>query len=93
VRELHLEENGALHEGAVAVTILEQDAAGKIVAQTVHRLSLRMTPPQYAAALATGIRFQKHVAPQAGAATLRIVVQDSGTAMVGSLIIPLSQVE
>lgn len=91
-RELHLEENGDLHEGAVDVSILEQDAAGNIVVQSVHRLHLRMTAEQYAAALATGVRFQKHVEPKAGAATLRILVQDPGTALVGSLIIPLSQV-
>ena len=93
VHSVRMVEKGSVHEGAVDVVVVEQDQAGKVVSQSANRLTLRMTAEQYAAALATGVRFEKHVEPQAGAATLRILVQDPGSAQVGSLIIPLSQVQ
>jgi len=93
VHEVRLAEKGTVHEGAVDVTILEQDLTGKILAQSVNRLNLRMAPEQYAAALATGVRFEKHLEPKPEAATLRILVEDPGTAQVGSLIIPLSRIQ
>lgn len=93
VHELRFTEKGSWHEGAVDVTILEQDPAGKVVSQSLNHLALRMTPDQYAAALSTGVRFEKHVELKAGGATLRILVDDPNTALVGSLIIPLSQIQ
>ncbi len=93
VRELRLAEKGTVREGAVDVTILEQDLTGKVVSQSLNRLILRMAPEQYAAALETGVRFEKHVESKPDAATLRIVVEDPSSAQVGSLIIPLSQIQ
>jgi hypothetical protein len=40
----------------------------------------------------SGILFHELVQPQASATTLRILVEDPSTSEVGSLIIPLSQV-
>ena len=92
VHGLRFTENNKEHQGAVDVVILEQDVAGKTLAQSSNRLNLRMSSQQYASALATGVRFEKHVAPAPSAVTLRILVQDRASAMVGSLIIPLSQI-
>jgi hypothetical protein len=46
-----------------------------------------------AALHASGFPFHQYVQPQAAASTLRILVEDPGTAEVGSLIIPLSQIK
>jgi hypothetical protein len=51
------------------------------------------TPEQYATYLKSGFTFHQFIQPQEGVATLRIVVEDPGTAEVGSLIIPLSQLK
>jgi len=90
--ELRLEEKGKQRVGAVEVIILEQDGRGKILAHSTNRLNLRMQPEQYAGALATGIRFEKHVEPKPETTTLRILVQDRESAQIGSVIIPLSQI-
>jgi VWFA-related protein len=93
VHPLRLAEKGQRREGEVDVIIVEQDQTGKVVSRSVNRLTLRMTAEQYASAMEKGIRFEKHVEPRAEAATLRILVQDPGSAQVGSLIIPLSQIQ
>ena len=93
LHEVRLVENGKLHEGAVDVTIVEQDVSGKILSQSINRLKLSMHPEQYAAALISGVRFEKHVQPKPDAATLRILVENPSTAEVGSLIVSLSEVK
>jgi hypothetical protein len=42
--------------------------------------------------LKSGFPFHQFVQPQAGVTTLRVVVEDPSTAQLGSLIIPLAQV-
>lgn len=86
---LRLVENGKLHEGALDVIFVEQDVSGKILSQTVNHLKLSMPPEQYAAWLVKGVTFEKHVEPKTDAALLRVLVEDPGTAQVGSLIYSL----
>ncbi len=93
LRDLHLVKVGKLHVGALDVTVLEQDQTGKVLSQSNNRISLRFTEEKYSALLKSGIKFRKSVRPQAGAITLRVLVQDPASAAVGSLIIPLSQVK
>jgi VWFA-related protein len=91
INHVQLTQRGNVQQGAVDVAVVEQDLTGRILRETVNRIPLKMTPQGYAAALKTGVRFQKSVEPMAGAVTLRILVQDPSTSAVGSLIIPLSQ--
>jgi len=92
-RALRLKERNSLREGAVDVSLVEQDLTGKTLWESNYHLTIQMTPQEYTGALKTGVRFQKHLAPQEGATMLRILVQDSNTALVGSMIIPLSQIQ
>ena len=61
--------------------------------ESTNRLDLRFTAEKYAAILKTGINFNKTVQPEAATVTLRVIVQDPSTAKIGSLIIPLSQIQ
>ncbi|MGH9592548.1 MAG: hypothetical protein ACRD5L_05610, partial [Bryobacteraceae bacterium] len=90
---VQLEQAGDLREGAVDITIVEQDATGKVLGESLDRINLQLTPEKYAEALKIGVQFEKHVAAQAGATTLRILVEDPATAQVGSLIIPLAKIQ
>jgi VWFA-related protein len=90
---LHLGQSGEARVGALDVTVIEQDAMGKVVRQSANRINLRFSEKQYPTVLKSGITFRKSVQPQAGATTLRVLVQDPSTAAVGSLIISLSKLK
>jgi VWFA-related protein len=79
--------------GAVQVSIVQQDAAGRILDQTRNRYNIAFTKESYAAHLKSGVVFRQNLIPKEGLATLRIVISDLSDARVGSLIIPYSQVK
>ncbi len=93
IHDLHLVQTGKLHVGALDISVLEQDQTGKVLIESTNHVDLRFTEEKYLAVLKSGIGFRKSVQPQAGATTLRILVQDPTTAAIGSLIIPLSQLK
>jgi VWFA-related protein len=92
IHELHLAESGGIRTGALDITVIEQDQTGKVLKESANRINLRFTEKQYPVVLESGITFRKSVQPQSGATTLRVLVQDPSTAAIGSLIIPLSQI-
>jgi VWFA-related protein len=93
VHNLQLAQNGGVRVGALDVTVIEQDHTGKVLHESTNRINLRFTDAQYPAILKSGITFRKSVEPQTGTTTLRVLVQDPATAIIGSLIIPLSQLK
>jgi VWFA-related protein len=93
IHDLHFEQVGNLHVAALDVTVLEQDQTGIVLRESTNRINLRFTEKQYPAVLKSGIMFRKSVQPQAGATTLRVLVQNPTNAAIGSLIIPLSQLK
>ena len=93
IHNLQLIQNGGVRKGALDVVTIEQDEAGKVLAQSGSTINLRFADKQYANYLKSGFPFHQYVQPQAGATTLRILVEDPGTAEVGSLIIPLSRIK
>ena len=92
IRDLQLVQSGNLRKGSVIVYVIEQDQAGKVVYQWDKGYKFQMTDAQYAALLKSGMMFHQNLHPKAGVTTLRVVVQDPSTNDLGSLIIPLSQV-
>ncbi|MGB2670403.1 MAG: VWA domain-containing protein [Candidatus Acidiferrum sp.] len=92
IHNLRLEQKGGLRKGAVEVATIEQDETGKILRQSASRINLNFKEAQYLAILKSGFTFHQFVQPQAGVTTLRIFVEDPTTAQLGSLIIPLAQV-
>jgi VWFA-related protein len=93
IHDLQLVQSGEIRTGALDVTVIEQDETGKVLLESTNRINLRFTQKQYPAVLETGITFRKSVLLQAGATTLRVLVQNPATAAIGSLIIPLSQIK
>jgi VWFA-related protein len=93
IHDIPLVQSGEIHIGALDITVIEQDGTGKVLRESANRINLRFSEKQYPAILKTGVTFRKSLQPKAGATTLRILVQDPGTAAIGSVIIPLSQVK
>jgi VWFA-related protein len=91
IRDLQLVRSGDVRAGALDITVIEQDQTGKVLRESANRINLRFTEKQYPVVLKSGISFRKSVKPQAGVTTLRVLVQDPSTAAIGSLIIPVSQ--
>ncbi len=85
-------QNGGLRKGTVDVVTVEQDPSGKVLAQAASTIALHFTDKQYADYLKSGFPFHQYVQPKANTATLRILVEDPATAEVGSVIIPVAQV-
>lgn len=93
IHNLQMTQDRGVHKGALDVVTIEQDESGKILAQSETPVQVQFEDKQYAEYLRSGFRFHKYVQPQTAATTLRILVEDSNTAEVGSLIIPLSQLK
>lgn len=93
VRNVRLAQEGSLRKGAIAVYTIEQDATGKVLQKSDRAFNVQFTDNQYAALLKTGLLFRQTVHLHAGTTTLRLLVEDSNTGAVGSLIIPLSQLK
>ena len=85
-----LPKDGEMRHGKLDVYTLEQDAAGNVLQQTNLRLNLNLTEQQYQAYLQSGIFFRKSLEPKEKASVLRVLVQFAGTPEVGSVIIPMA---
>lgn len=92
VHNLRIDDTPGAHKGVVEVATIEQDETGKILRQSSSRIVLHFTEAQYADVLKSGFPFHQFVQPQAGATTLRFIVEDSATAQIGSVIVPLSRI-
>jgi hypothetical protein len=93
IRNILLAQDGGVRKGAIAVYTIEQDATGKVLQKSNRAFNLQFTDKQYANLLKTGMLFHQTVLLRAGTTTLRLLVEDSSTSNVGSLIIPLSEVK
>ncbi|MGC1106562.1 MAG: VWA domain-containing protein [Candidatus Acidiferrales bacterium] len=92
IRNLQLVQSGSVRKGAVIVYVIEQDQTGKVVQQWDRGYNFQFTDAQYAALLKSGMAFHQYVHPHAGVTTIRVLVEDPSTSDLGSLIIPLSQI-
>lgn len=92
VNSLRWTQTDNLRKGTVAVYVIEQDPAGKVLQQWEKKFDVQFTDSQYSALLKSGMTFRQIVHLHAGATTLRVLIEDPGTSQIGSLIIPLAQV-
>jgi VWFA-related protein len=93
IKNLQFAQDGDVRNGTVDVYVIEQDTAGNVLHQSTNRLRLKLTEKEYQTYLQSGIAFRQSVQLTANGAMLRVLVQDSGTSEVGSVIIPLAQVK
>ena len=93
LHHVSLRESDKLRKGAVRVITVEQDDTGQVLRQSASRITLSFSESQYAKYLKSGFPFHQIVQPAKHVVRLRIVVEDTVTTEVGSLIIPLSEIE
>ena len=89
---IHFDQNGNLRQGTIVVYVLGQNAAGELLHRWDKTYELRFTYGQYAELLNRSLQFHQDMQLRPGVTTVRVLIQDSATGALGSLIIPLSQV-
>src|SRR6185437_12609931 len=92
VHGIRFTQSGAQRKGAVTVYVVGQDATGKVLHHWSKTYNLQFTDAQYDSLLKTGIPFRQGIEFSPQITTLRVLVQDPSTSKLGSLIIPLAQV-
>lgn len=93
IGRMQFAQNGGVRRGTASVVTIEQDQTGRVVAQSASTIHLRLSGKEYGDSLNIGFPFHQFVQPKKDASTVRILVEDTSTAEVGSLIIPLSDVK
>ncbi len=89
-----LKQDGDRHDGRIDVLIVQSDARGNQIegpADTYETIELKMLGETYRKFMAEGIAMRKTVARSPRAETLRIVVRDAGSGMIGSITVPLRE--
>lgn len=92
-RELTLSLKEDRWQGAIRQSIAQLDAQGKVLDRITDPIKLnlkRESLPQY---LETGMSFAKTVKAKPGLTQLRVIVMDRDSGVMGSVIIPMSQVQ
>lgn len=92
VHGIRFAQSGGQRKGAVTVYVIGQNAAGKMLHHWSKTYNLQFTDAQYDSLLKAGIPFRQGIELSPEVTTLRVLVQDPSTSKLGSLIIPLSQV-
>jgi hypothetical protein len=93
IHNLQLSRENAFSNGAVNIFFVQQTETGKVLNSTEAPIELHLTKEQYEGFLRNGMTIKQLVALKEGVKTLRVLSVDRGNAAVGSLIIPLSQVQ
>lgn len=78
--------------GALDMLIVQEDGASKVLDSVTGGVDVRFSQAEYDERLKTGVTFYKVIQTNPGLVTLRIVVQDHGSGLLGSLIIPASRI-
>lgn len=92
IHGIRLAQSGRQRKGAVTVYVIGQNAAGKALHHWSKTYNLQFTDAQYESLSKTGIPFWQAIELSPQITTLRVLVQDPSTSKLGSLIIPLAQV-
>jgi VWFA-related protein len=92
IHNIQFARSAGLRKGAIAVYVIGQNAAGKVLHNWEKTYNLQFTDAQYASLLQSGIPFRQSLQLRPEVTTLRIVVEDTAATRTGSLIIPLSQI-
>jgi VWFA-related protein len=91
LHDVRMEEAAGKHTGAVEVLVYQQDALGRVLGQSRQRLNLSLTDAEFAAYLKSGVMFRENFEAKPGVRSVRILAGDPGSAVMGSLIIQVSE--
>jgi hypothetical protein len=75
------------------VIVVRPPKLKQVPAEVQFEIGFHLTHREYADYLKTGFPFHQFVQPNPGVSTLRILVEDTSAAEVGSVIISLSEVK
>jgi VWFA-related protein len=78
--------------GALDILIVQEDGSSRVLDSVTGGVDLRFSQAEYDERLKTGVAFYKVIQAKPGLVTLRILVQDHGSGLLGSLIIPASRI-
>lgn len=76
-------------EGGVGIVYAQTDETGKVLAAPEATVEMKFTPERYSELLRTGISHTHDVPIHRDAVELRVILHDTTTGTVGSVIIPL----
>ena len=89
---VRLKQEGDRYDGRLDMLIAQLDSRGSFIegsADTHDTVELKMLADTYKKFTEAGLPIRKSLTPSARAETLRIVVRDAGSGMIGSLTVPL----
>lgn len=89
---LELSHDSGLHKGILDVMVVQMDTEGKMLDLGEERYNLRLTDPEYASYVKSGILFRVNAKAREGMASLRLVVTVTGGSRIGSLVIAAGQI-
>ena len=78
--------------GVLDVIIVQQDGASKLLDSSTGEVDLQFNRDEYEQHLAAGVTFYRNIQLQPGLVTLRVLVQDRNSGLLGSLIVPASRI-
>lgn len=81
------------HSALLEIRLVEQDAAGNVLRQAIHRMDLRLTEKQYHAYLESGVAFRQTLQPLPSTTVMRVLVREPESRQLGSVILPLRQLK
>jgi VWFA-related protein len=93
IANLPMPAEDADHSALLEVRLVEQDAAGNVLRQAIHRMDLRLTEKQYRSYLETGVAFRQTLQPLASTTVVRVLVREPQSRQLGSVILPLREVK
>ncbi len=91
-REIGFDSTGGRWTGALDVIIAQQDASSKLMDSSTGQVDLQFNRAEYEQHLAAGVTFFRNIQLQPGLVTLRVLVQDRNSGLIGSLIVPASRI-
>ena len=86
--EIGLVSAGGRWTGALDVIIVQQDGASKLLDSSTGEVDLQFNRDDYEQHLAAGVTFYRNIYLQPGLITLRVLVQDRNSGLLGSVIVP-----
>ncbi len=87
---VQLKQDGDRYDGRLDMLIVQRDARGNDLDGPFDTIELKLLSDTYRKFMADGLPVRKTLALSARAETLRIVVRDAGSGMIGSLTVPLA---
>ena len=90
--EIVFDSAGGRWTGTLDVIIVQQDGGSKLLDSSTGEMDLQFNRDEYEEHVAAGVKFTRTIHLQPGVVTLRVLVQDRTSGLVGSLIVPASRI-